>query len=72
MRDVLQREVPLWVAVVAVIIIVLIVVGVYVLRRPKTRPGMSPPPEAPIRQIPGPAQGGMMPPAPPQQAPTTR
>ena len=50
----MQREVPIWVAVVAAILVVLIVAGIYWLRQPKTREGASPPPTEPTLKM-GPA-----------------
>jgi uncharacterized membrane protein YqiK len=44
----LQREVPLWLAVILIVVVVLVVVGIYWLRMPRTREGASPPPGAPI------------------------
>jgi ABC-type transporter Mla subunit MlaD len=60
----MQREVPIWVAVVAVIVVVLIVAGIYWLRQPKTREGANPPPTAPIFQAPGPGMNPMSGPRP--------
>lgn len=65
----MQREVPIWVAVVAVILVVLIVAGIYWLRQPKTQEGANPPSTAPTLKM-GPAlnpQGTTTPPAPPSR-----
>lgn len=57
----MQREVPIWVAVVAVIVVVLIVAGLYwFLWRPRVKEGASPPPGAPIFKA-GPGLGGEKP-----------
>ncbi len=51
----LQREVPVWVAVVVIIVVVLVVVGIYWWRQqPRVQEGMTPPPTAPIYKA-GPA-----------------
>jgi len=51
----LQREIPTWVAIVAVVVVVLVVIGVYFwLWRPRVREGAQPPPTAPIFKAPGP------------------
>ncbi len=52
----MSKEIPLWVGVVAVIVVILIVAGIFYLRQPKVQEGMAPPPEAPIGRI-GPALG---------------
>ncbi len=45
----LQREVPLWVAVVVIIVVVLVVVGIYWWwQKPRVQEGMTPPPAAPV------------------------
>ncbi|MDW8027156.1 MAG: hypothetical protein RMK94_02050 [Armatimonadota bacterium] len=56
----LQREVPIWVAVIAVIIVVLVIAGIYWLRQPRAREGATPPPDAPIFKA-GPGLGGEKP-----------
>ncbi|MGQ9729511.1 MAG: hypothetical protein ACUVSC_13520 [Candidatus Fervidibacter sp.] len=57
----MQREVPIWVAVVAVIVVILIVVGVYwFLWHPRVQEGATPSPGAPIFKA-GPGLGGEKP-----------
>lgn len=57
----MQREVPIWVAVVAVIVVILIVAGIYwFMWRPRVQEGATPPPGAPIFKA-GPGLGGEKP-----------
>lgn len=57
----MQREIPIWVAVVAVVVVILIVIGVYrLLWQPRAREGANPPPSAPIFKA-GPGLGGEKP-----------
>ncbi|MCS7265279.1 MAG: hypothetical protein NZ805_10650 [Armatimonadetes bacterium] len=56
----LQREVPIWVAVIVVIIVVLVIAVIYWLRQPRAREGATPPPDAPIFKA-GPGLGGEKP-----------
>ncbi len=60
----MQREVPIWVAIVAALVVILIIAGIYWLRQPKTREGASPPPTAPVFQPPGPGMNPMVGPRP--------
>ncbi|MER3501214.1 MAG: hypothetical protein C4295_07015 [Candidatus Fervidibacterota bacterium] len=68
----LQREIPTWVAIVAVVVVVLVVIGVYFwLWRPRVREGAQPPPTAPIFKAPGPGVSPIMEkPSPEQPAPS--
>lgn len=56
----LQREVPIWAAVIVIVVVVLVIVGIYWLRQPRAREGATPPSEAPIFKA-GPALGGEKP-----------
>lgn len=56
----LQREVPIWVAIVAIIAVVVVIAGVYWLRQPRIRESATPPPGAPIFKA-GPGLGGEKP-----------
>lgn len=56
----LQREVPIWLAVVLIVVVVLVIVGIYWVRQPRAREGATPPPGAPIFKA-GPGLGGEKP-----------
>ena len=56
----LQKEVPVWVAVVVIVIVLVVIAGIYWVRQPKTREGISPPPHSPIFKA-GPGLGGQKP-----------
>lgn len=56
----LQREVPIWLAIVVIIVVVVVIVGIYWLRQPRAREGATPPPTAPIFKA-GPGLGGEKP-----------
>jgi H+/Cl- antiporter ClcA len=57
----MQREVPLWLAVVIIVVVVIIIAGIYWWRwHPKVQEGAQPPPTAPIFKA-GPGLGGEKP-----------
>jgi hypothetical protein len=57
----MQREVPLWLAVVIIVVVVIIIAGIYWWRwHPRVQEGAQPPPEAPIFKA-GPGLGGEKP-----------
>ncbi|MCS7225221.1 MAG: hypothetical protein NZ959_11840 [Armatimonadetes bacterium] len=64
----MQREIPIWMGIVAVVVVILIVAGIFYLRRPRVQEGMAPPPEAPVGRI-GPALGTGQPGQAPAPAP---
>ncbi|MCX7967497.1 MAG: hypothetical protein N3B10_03290 [Armatimonadetes bacterium] len=56
----LQREVPVWVAAVIIVVVVLAIAGIYWLRQPRIRESVTPPPESPFFKA-GPGLGGQKP-----------
>lgn len=56
----LQREVPIWLAVVAIVVFILVIAGIYWMRQPRIRESTPPPPEAPFYKA-GPGLGGEKP-----------